>query len=134
MLQKVFSQPAFLVYAGQAENAASASQRSCKFHGPLQTPGMPQSAAARVLSEQIVPSSFAFALDCLFDHELDLMAMGAKFNDDEVGASAYGSRAILKRVVLACSHGRIPQARIVECDHGDGRKAYWVGTHMDSVA
>jgi hypothetical protein len=42
-----------------------------------------------VLSEQIQPGSFEFALDHLVDHELDLSALDAKFNNDEVGASAY---------------------------------------------
>ncbi|MFM8901742.1 MAG: hypothetical protein ACKOF9_17640, partial [Burkholderiales bacterium] len=45
-----------------------------------------------VLSEQIVPGSFAFALDYLVDNELDLQAMDAKFKNDEVGASAYDPR------------------------------------------
>ena len=40
-----------------------------------------------VLSEQIVPGSFAFALDYLVDNELDLTAMDAKFKNDEVGAT-----------------------------------------------
>jgi hypothetical protein len=39
-----------------------------------------------VLSEQIVPGSFAFALDYLVDNELDLAAMDAKFKNDDVGA------------------------------------------------
>ena len=38
------------------------------------------------LSEQIVPGSFAFALDYLVDNELDLTAMDAKFKNDEVCA------------------------------------------------
>ncbi len=58
-----------------------------------------------VLSEQIVPGSFAFALDYLVDHELDLTAMDAKFKNDEVGASAYDPRVMLKIVLLAYSQG-----------------------------
>ena len=38
-----------------------------------------------VLSEQILPGSFAFALNYLVDHELDLSALDAQFNNDEVG-------------------------------------------------
>ena len=41
-----------------------------------------------VLSEQIVPGSFAFALDYLVDNELDLTALDAKSKNDEDGASA----------------------------------------------
>ena len=60
-----------------------------------------------VLSEQIVPGSFAFALDYLVDNELDLSAMDAQFKNDEVGASAYDPRVMLKVVLLAYSQGLI---------------------------
>lgn len=65
-----------------------------------------------VLSEQIVPGSFAFALDYLVDHELDLSAMDAKFKNDEVGASAYDPRVMLKIVLLAYSQGLISSRTI----------------------
>ena len=67
-----------------------------------------------VLSEQIIPGSFAFALDYLVDHELDLSAMDAKFKNDEVGASAYDPRVMLKLVLLAYSQGMI-SSRAIEC-------------------
>jgi len=38
-----------------------------------------------VVSEQIVPGSFAFALSYLVDHELDLSALDGRFKNDEVG-------------------------------------------------
>jgi transposase/IS5 family transposase len=71
-----------------------------------------------VLSEQIVPGSFAFALQYLVDHELDLSAMDAKFNNDEVGASAYDPRVMLKVVLLGYSQGLI-SSRAIEraCQH-----------------
>ena len=71
-----------------------------------------------VLSEQIVPGSFAFALDYLVDNELDLKAMDAKFKNDEVGASAYDPRVMLKIVLLAYSQGLI-SSRTIEhaCVH-----------------
>ena len=65
-----------------------------------------------VLSEQIVPGSFAFALDYLVDHELDLSAMDARFKNDEVGASAYDPRVMLKIVLLAYSQGLISSRSI----------------------
>lgn len=65
-----------------------------------------------VLSEQIVPGSFAFALDYLVDNELDLTAMDAKFKNDEVGASAYDPRIMLKIVLLAYSQGLISSRTI----------------------
>ena len=36
-----------------------------------------------VLSAQIVPGSFAFALDDLFDNELDLATLDTQFKNDE---------------------------------------------------
>jgi transposase len=65
-----------------------------------------------VLSEQIVPGSFAFALDYLVDHELDFSGMDAKFKNDEVGASAYDPRVMLKVVLLAYSQGLISSRAI----------------------
>jgi transposase len=58
-----------------------------------------------VLSEQIAPGSFAFALNFLVDHELDLAPLDARFNNDEVGASAFDPRVMLKIVLLAYSQG-----------------------------
>ncbi|OYT87962.1 MAG: DDE transposase [Burkholderiales bacterium PBB3] len=60
-----------------------------------------------VLSEQIIPGSFAFALNYLVDHELDLAPLDAQFKNDEVGASAYDPRVMLKIVLLAYSQGII---------------------------
>ena len=65
-----------------------------------------------VLSEQILPGSFAFALNYLVDHELDLTALDAQFKNDEVGASAYDPRVMLKIVLLAYSQGLISSRTI----------------------
>ena len=65
-----------------------------------------------VLSDQLVPGSFAFALDYLVDNELDLTAMDARFKNDEVGASAYDPRVMLKIVLLAYSQGLISSRSI----------------------
>ena len=73
-----------------------------------------------VLSEQLVSSSFAFALDYLVDNELDLTAMDAQFKNDEVGVSAYNPRAMLKIVLLAYSHGLISSRSIEQaCQRND---------------
>lgn len=53
-----------------------------------------------VLSEQIQPGTFEFALDHLIDHELDLGALDACFRNDTTGASAYDPRVMLKIVLL----------------------------------
>ena len=66
-----------------------------------------------VLSEQLIPGSFAFALDYLVDHELDCSAMDAQFKNDEVGASAYDPRVMLKVVLLAYSQGLVSSRSIV---------------------
>ena len=67
-----------------------------------------------VLSEQIVPGSFAFALNYLVDHELDLKPLDAQFKNDEVGASAYDPRVMLKIVSLAYSQGPISSRAIAQ--------------------
>ena len=60
-----------------------------------------------VLAEQLQPGTFEFALDHLVDHELDLSALDARFNNDHTGASAYDPRVMLKIVLLAYSRGLI---------------------------
>ena len=65
-----------------------------------------------VLSEQIQPGTFEFALDLLVDHELDLSGLDARFNNDDTGASAYDPRVMLKIVLLAYSRGLISSRSI----------------------
>ncbi|MCZ8073130.1 MAG: transposase, partial [Paucibacter sp.] len=65
-----------------------------------------------VLSEQIVPGSFAFALSYLVDQELDLSALDSRFKNDITGASAYDPRVMLKIVLLAYSQGLISSRSI----------------------
>jgi transposase len=66
-----------------------------------------------VLSEQIQPGTFEFALDYLVDEELDLSALDARFRNDQTGASAYDPRVMLKIVLLAYSRGLI-SSRCIE--------------------
>ena len=89
-----------------------------------------------VLSEQIQPGTFEFALDHLVDNELDLSALDARFRNDETGASAYDPRVMLKIVLLAYSRGLISSRRIeAACLHnvqfiaisGDSQPSY---THI----
>ena len=65
-----------------------------------------------VLSEQIQPGTFEFALDHLVDCELDLSELDARFNNDETGASAYDPRVMLKIVLLAYSRGLVSSRAI----------------------
>jgi transposase len=89
-----------------------------------------------ILHEQIQPGTFEFALDHLVDHELDLSALDARFNNDEVGASAYDPRVMLKIVLLAYSRGLISSRKIEQaCEQnvlfmalsGDSRPSF---THI----
>jgi transposase len=89
-----------------------------------------------VLADQIQPGTFEFALDHLVDHELDLSALDAKFCNDEVGASAYDPRVMLKIVLLAYSRGLVSSRSIAHaCLHhvqfmaisGDSQPSY---THI----
>lgn len=89
-----------------------------------------------VLSEQIQPGTFEFALDHLVDNELDLSALDARFRNDKTGASAYDPRVMLKIVLLAYSRGLISSRRIeAACLHnvqfiaisGDSQPSY---THI----
>lgn len=89
-----------------------------------------------ILSEQILPGTFEFALDHLVDHELELSALDARFRNDTTGATAYDPRVMLKIVLLAYSRGLISSRRIeAACRHnvlfmavsGDAQPSY---THI----
>jgi transposase len=86
-----------------------------------------------VLADQNQPGTFEFALDHLVDHELALSALDAKFRNDEVGASAYDPRVMLKIVLLAYSRGLVSSCSIAHaCLHhvqfmaisGDSQPSY----------
>jgi transposase len=57
------------------------------------------------LSKQLLPGTFEYALHYLFDHAIDLSEIESRYRNDEVGASAYEPRVLLKIVLLAYSHG-----------------------------
>jgi transposase len=57
------------------------------------------------LSRQLLPGTFEYALHHLLDHEIDLCEIEARYCNDEVGASAYEPRILLKIVLLAYAHG-----------------------------
>jgi transposase len=89
-----------------------------------------------VLEEQILPGTFEFALNHIVDHELDLSALDARFDNDATGASAYDPRVMLKIVLLAYSRGLISSRSIERaCEQnvqfmaisGDNRPSY---THI----
>src|SRR4029079_10322072 len=57
------------------------------------------------LSRQLLPGTFEFALHHLLEHEIDLSEIEARYRNDEVGASAYEPRILLKIVLLAYARG-----------------------------
>lgn len=63
-----------------------------------------------VLSEQIQPGTFEFALDHLVDNELDLSALDQRFCNDECGASAHDPRVMLNIVLPEAEPGFASQA------------------------
>ena len=65
------------------------------------------------LEAQLLPGTFEHALNHLLDHEIDLSAFDARFNNDDTGASAYPPAMLLKVVLLAYSRG-IVSSRAIE--------------------
>src|SRR4051794_31580858 len=57
------------------------------------------------LCRQLVPGTFEYALHHLLEHEIDLAEIEARYRNDEVGASAYEPRVLLKIVLLAYCYG-----------------------------
>jgi transposase len=62
---------------------------------------------------QILPGSFEYSLAYLIDHELNLSAFDAYYNNDNNGCPAYDPRLLLKIVILAYSKG-ITSSRQIE--------------------
>jgi len=59
------------------------------------------------LCRQLVPGTFEYALHHLLEHEIDLAGIEERYRNDEVGASAYEPRVLLKIVLLAYSYGMV---------------------------
>src|SRR3954470_22607014 len=79
------------------------------------------------LSRQLLPGTFEFALHHLLEHELDLSEIESRYCNDEVGASAYEPRILLKIVLLglrtrylelARDGSGLPRQRAVHCAIG----------------
>lgn len=64
-------------------------------------------------SRQILPGTFEYTLSHIVDHELNLSAFDARFNNDETGAPAYDPAILLKIVLYAYSRG-ITSSREIE--------------------
>ena len=57
------------------------------------------------LARQLIAGTFEYALHHLLEHEINLSAIEARYDNDELGASAYDPRVLLKIVLLAYSRG-----------------------------
>ena len=57
------------------------------------------------LSRQLLPGTFEYALHHLLDHEIDVAEIESRYSNDEVGASAYDPRVLLKLILLGYCHG-----------------------------
>lgn len=53
------------------------------------------------LRRQLLPGTVEHALDHLLDHEIDLLALDARFRNDETGATAYPPAMLLKVILFA---------------------------------
>ena len=57
------------------------------------------------LSRQLLPGTFEYALHHLLEHEIDLSEIESRYKNDEIGATAYEPRVLLKLILLAYAHG-----------------------------
>ncbi len=63
-------------------------------------------------ANQILPGTFEYTLSHLIDHELDLSVFDTCFRNDEIGATAYDPRILLKIVLYAYSRGIVSSRKI----------------------
>jgi len=69
------------------------------------------------LAAQLLPGTFAHAVDHLLDHAVDLSAFDARFRNDTTGATAYPPALLLKVVLCAYAHGIVSSRAIArECE------------------
>jgi transposase len=61
---------------------------------------------------QILPGTFKYTLNYLFDHEFDLSAFDARYSNDETGAPAYDPAILLKIILYAYSRGVVSSSQI----------------------
>src|SRR5215475_7243616 len=77
------------------------------------------------LSRQLLSGTFEFALHHLLEHEINLCELEARYCNDEVGASAYEPRILLKVVLLAYARGIVSSRgkRLSQNPEGYGRSS-----------
>jgi len=60
-----------------------------------------------VLEQQLIPGTFEHALHHLFDNEIDLSRLEARYRNDESGAPAYPPSLLLKVILLGYARGMV---------------------------
>ena len=65
--------------------------------------------------DQILPSTFEYALNHIVDNELDLSIFLSRYKNDQVGASAFDPAILLKIILFAYSHGITSSRKIEAC-------------------
>ena len=81
------------------------------------------------LSRQILPGTFEYALHHLLDHEIDLTEIESRYRNDEVGASAYEPRVLLKIILLTYSRGMV-SSRDIEAACCENVRAIHLAPHV----
>jgi transposase len=66
------------------------------------------------LSDQIVPGTFEYTLNRLFDEKIDLSIFNRKYNNDYTGATAINPRILLKIILYCYSIGIISSRKITK--------------------
>ena len=64
------------------------------------------------LQAQLIPGTFAFALNYLVEEELDLSALHSAYCNDDNGAPAYPPSMLLKVILLGYAHGLVSSRAI----------------------
>jgi len=64
--------------------------------------------------KQILPGTFEYSLNHLVDHELDLSIFDDRYRNEEMGATAYDPRILLKIILYAYSRGIVHSRRIAQ--------------------
>ena len=64
---------------------------------------------------QLQKGTFEFAINYLVDHELDLIYLDKRYNNENTGAPAYDPRILLKIILLAYSRGITQSREIARC-------------------
>ena len=65
-----------------------------------------------ILDAQLMSGSFEYTSDYLIDRELDVSSRCSLYLDNEIGASDYNSRVLLKIILLVYSRGMVSSRQV----------------------